>query len=324
MPLEHSSSKQALENNMRTLHADIGKSPHVQSRDQAIAIALETQRRAKNKAGGGALSAFEDMLSGVFKNAPNRLPPELSKAMSEVPGGFSKMSGDMMGSMPQMSPSSPLSTAMTNGMSRLAPIPQNSGIAPQPAHNNVIGMSPVATQNRADGGFSMQKGPHLSSTWQNRAESRSMHTGPVLSSVPGRTDHHPTRVPSGSYVLPADIIAGRGQGNTLAGMKSYMQLFKMGPYGTSLPHLGHGAGIPKGPQLQKAHSGGGKGYDGSSVGTPTPVNIAGGELVVPPENLMETVHPDLDTAHRILDQFVINERKNHIKELKGLPPPAKD
>lgn len=315
MPLEHSSSNSARSNNIRELvHAGYPQK-------QAVAIGFSEQRR--NRAGGGALSAFEDMLSGVFKNAPNRLPPELSKSMSEVPGGFSKMSGDMMGSMPQMSPSSPLSTAMTNGMSRLAPIPQNSGIAPQPAHNNVIGMSPVASQNRADGGFSMQKGPHLSSTWQNRAEARSMHTGPVLSSVPGRTDNHPAHVPSGSYVVPADVVSGRGQGNTLAGTKALQAMFKMGPYGTSIPHLGHGSGIPKGPQLQKAHSGGGKGVNGN-IGSPTPVNIAGGEIVIPPENLMETVHPNLDTAHQIMDAWVLNERKNHIKTLQGLPGPAKD
>ena len=49
MPLVHGKSEKALAQNMRTLHADIGKSPHVQSAKQAVAIALETQRRA----GGG-------------------------------------------------------------------------------------------------------------------------------------------------------------------------------------------------------------------------------------------------------------------------------
>src|ERR1700689_1058466 len=33
------------------------------------------------------------------------------------------------------------------------------------------------------------------------------HTGPIHSSVAGRTDHLPIHVPSGSYVLPADIIS---------------------------------------------------------------------------------------------------------------------
>jgi hypothetical protein len=49
MPLVHSASQKALDTNMATLHADIGKSKHVQSRKQAIAIALNTQREAKKK-----------------------------------------------------------------------------------------------------------------------------------------------------------------------------------------------------------------------------------------------------------------------------------
>jgi hypothetical protein len=46
MPLVHSKSKKALKKNIGTLMGEVGKSPHVQSRKQAIAIAYETQRRA--------------------------------------------------------------------------------------------------------------------------------------------------------------------------------------------------------------------------------------------------------------------------------------
>ena len=62
MPLIHSSSKAALKTNMRTLMNDIGKSPHVQSRKQAIAIALSTQRRGKAEGGGvdEVLTAMEN------------------------------------------------------------------------------------------------------------------------------------------------------------------------------------------------------------------------------------------------------------------------
>lgn len=47
MPLIHSASKAALAQNMHTLHEDIGKSPHVQSHEQAVAIALHTQDEAR-------------------------------------------------------------------------------------------------------------------------------------------------------------------------------------------------------------------------------------------------------------------------------------
>jgi hypothetical protein len=81
--------------------------------------------------------------------------------------------------------------------------------------------------------------------------------------------------------------------------------------------------VPRGPKLQQvAHSGGGKG--GDNVGQPVDVNLAGGELCIPPEDIVNSVHPDLDTAHKILDSFVISERKKHLKEISKLPPPAKD
>lgn len=55
MPLIKSGSKEALHENMRTLHSEIGKSPHVKSRAQAVAIALDVARR--NRAAGGANAA---------------------------------------------------------------------------------------------------------------------------------------------------------------------------------------------------------------------------------------------------------------------------
>src|ERR1700683_2631111 len=52
MPLIHSKSPAALKSNMRVLMGEISRSPHVQSRKQAIAIGLETQRRARKDFGG--------------------------------------------------------------------------------------------------------------------------------------------------------------------------------------------------------------------------------------------------------------------------------
>ena len=54
MPLQHSKSPKAFKSNVKTLMGEVGESPHVQSRKQALAIAYETQRRAgKKKARGG-------------------------------------------------------------------------------------------------------------------------------------------------------------------------------------------------------------------------------------------------------------------------------
>jgi hypothetical protein len=64
VPLEHSSSPAAFRRNIASLYGEIGKSPHVSSRQQAQAIAFETQRRAAaGKATGGVVGY--DMGGGV-------------------------------------------------------------------------------------------------------------------------------------------------------------------------------------------------------------------------------------------------------------------
>jgi hypothetical protein len=49
MPLKKSGSNAALRSNIKTLTREIGKSPHVQSRNQVITIAEETKRRAEHQ-----------------------------------------------------------------------------------------------------------------------------------------------------------------------------------------------------------------------------------------------------------------------------------
>ena len=49
MPLAHGKSKKAFKMNVERLIPEIGKSPHVQSKAQALAIAYQTQRDAKKK-----------------------------------------------------------------------------------------------------------------------------------------------------------------------------------------------------------------------------------------------------------------------------------
>lgn len=143
-----------------------------------------------------------------------------------------------------------------------------------------------------------------------------MTKGSILSDVPGRTDSHATHVPSGSYVIPADIVSGRGQGNTIAGSKALERLFRMGR--------------PKAPKLRRAFGGAALGLaEGGALpeepeAQPVRVNLAGGEIVVPPENLQDVVHPDLKTAHEIMDEWVLAERKKLRKELGRLPGPVKE
>ena len=150
------------------------------------------------------------------------------------------------------------------------------------------------------------------------------HEGFLHSAVPGRTDKLPISVSGGAYVLPADHVAAVGQGNSLAGANIVNRMFKMGPYGSQpmpmhaahpqIPRLGNLT--PKPPKLSAR--GGAK-----HAGKPTPIIAAGGEIVIPPEKIIEKFG-DLKHGHKALDQWVLDTREQHIKTLKKLKPPKKD
>lgn len=84
--------------------------------------------------------------------------------------------------------------------------------------------------------------------------SQKFHVGPIHSHVAGRTDHLPITVPSGSYVLPADIVSAGGEGNTMAGFKVLRRTFGGQPYGGSEHPYGQKGG-PYGYQIQRATGG---------------------------------------------------------------------
>lgn len=207
------------------------------------------------------------------------------------------------------------------------------GILPENMGGGSCGVAPTSqiVPNRDSGGGIGDRMTHM----MENSETRQLMHGPILSNVPGRTDAHMGKVANGSYVVPADIVSGRGQGNTLAGMGVLQKMFRMGPYGASPGRVvgGHGApsirpprtalhmaGMPKAGGIKFA-----KGGSTDNNGNKTvPVNLAGGELVIPPENLRRVVHPNLNHAHKIMDAWVIHERKKLRKTLAKLPPPAKD
>ena len=118
-----------------------------------------------------------------------------------------------------------------------------------------------------------------------------IHVGPIHSAVAGRTDHLPINVPSGAYVLPADIVSSFGEGNTVAGFKILNRVF-----GTQ------------------------------KLGTEAPVEIvaAGGEYVIAPEAVANTGGGDLEKGHAVLDDFVKAARAETVKTLKNLPGPRKN
>lgn len=129
-----------------------------------------------------------------------------------------------------------------------------------------------------------------------------LHTGPIHSPVAGRTDHLPMHVPAGSYVIPADVVSGYGEGNTMAGFKRLNMTF------------GHKGGAPKG----KAEGG------AAMAGEPVPIVAAGGEYVIHPDVIVKIGGGNIERGHKELDDFVNSSRAKTVKTLQKLPGPKKD
>jgi hypothetical protein len=126
------------------------------------------------------------------------------------------------------------------------------------------------------------------------------HVGPIHSPVAGRTDHLPMHVPSGSYVIPADIISAMGEGNTMAGFKIMNEVARQ--YGGN-PQKYAGGGAP---------------------GDKVAIVAAGGEYVIPPEVVAGIGGGDMSVGHTELDDFVKKMRAKTVKTLRGLPGPKKN
>ena len=145
------------------------------------------------------------------------------------------------------------------------------------------------------------------------AASEKVHVGPIHSPVAGRTDHLPVHVPSGAYVIPADIISAMGEGNTMAGFKVANTIFSKIPGMQGMPGADAQLGLP-----EKRAMG------GATHGSPVPVVVAGGEYVISPEDVEHMGEGDLDAGHRVLDAFVVKMRKKTVDTLKNLPGPKKN
>lgn len=117
--------------------------------------------------------------------------------------------------------------------------------------------------------------------------------GPVMGDTGGRADELPVEVPAGAYVIPADIVAYLGEGNTMAGMGRLKEMF--------------------GESLSPERAAGGA----------VPILISDGEFVVSPEQVAAKGGGDLERGHKVLDAMVLKLRKAHIDTLKSLPGPAK-
>lgn len=119
-------------------------------------------------------------------------------------------------------------------------------------------------------------------------------TGAVNGSSGGREDALPVSVPSGSFVIPSDVVSALGTGNTASGFSALEKMF-----GKSSP---------------QDHANGGKAV---------PIKISAGEFVLSPQQVTSVGKGDMSLGHNTLDKMVLGLRKEHIKTLKGLPGPSR-
>lgn len=139
----------------------------------------------------------------------------------------------------------------------------------------------VQRRNRADGGGALTKEP--------------IHLGGLVGGHDGgRADTVMCSVPKGSYIIPADVVSGMGQGNTTRGAKAFD-----GVFGTAA-HVANG-------MLQKMPM--------------VPVKLSSGEYSVDPIAVSKEGGGNLSRGHDTLDQLVTKLRARHLKETKALPGP---
>lgn len=166
------------------------------------------------------------------------------------------------------------------------------------------------------------------SPWWTRREASSEDHGFLGGTTGGTADAIKTTAPGGSYVIPAEVIAGLGDGNSLAGARVMDAILGSGPHGTPMPRS---SGVsrsvrPPPPFREEAAKGGAisifpKRESGGATGTK--VALSDGEYVVHPKHVKRIGGGDIKRGHRILDAWVMAQHKKHLDKLKKYEGPVK-
>lgn len=317
MPLEHGSSREVFSRNV----ADMINAGH--PRAQALAASYRQARQGK-AAGGRSLARTAGY--GDYGTHQPDIDPQDFWANLQHDAPYQKLTrpGDDSGANDIDQKRLEITASQTR------PDIRKPGVADGGAINKAL----HTAKKLAFGGMSPP--PYFA-----RVDARQMDApdagGVINSEVPGRTDHLPMSPLTGSYVIPADILSGLGEGNTLAGARVVDEMLGTGPWGTKLPRPSHRDTIPRPPRALPEQAKGGDVSDEKDSGT-VPILAAGGEYVVNPDTiahhpLLGNLKPEHNTprryeaamkrGHGILDKWVVEQRKKHIKELQKLPGPSR-
>ena len=131
---------------------------------------------------------------------------------------------------------------------------------PDAGQSDQTGMAHGGMIPHAESGMSISQ---ESPWWTRQEEEQSVDRHGLLASpIAGRTDHIAISPAAGSYVIPADVVSGLGEGNTLAGANVMQRILDTGPHGLTMNHERMGKGPPRPPPAYRE----GEGDDGMAAG----------------------------------------------------------
>jgi hypothetical protein len=196
-------------------------------------------------------------------------------------------------------------------------------------------------QRRAYGGLGVAPTPEQTGMFDIHRSNSAYHPGGFIdSAVAGRTDDLPMAVAADSHVIPADVVSGLGEGNSLNGAALLDRMFHSGPWGARAIGSRVPATMPRPPRPMPAYATGGppspsrNGLGAAGRERRTEILAAGGEYVVRPEAVAEIGRrakarnplirkSDIAAGHDAIDRFIVEARKHVVATTKKLPGPVK-
>ena len=355
----------------------------------AVAAALSNARRFPSAAFGGGIGHFDD--GGSVTSTPGLQPSAstMNPFVQSQISRYSNMSPEQLQEFVLRAGNSQAGKVASNVLNQkrimTANQPTQNPIQQTPSTQQLSSSSPTAQQTSstqqqqtqpqvqgyAAGGFAVGGSPlGMSSSaadpfWTRQEVRQTGQTdqGFLNSSVAGRTDHIAATPATDSYVIPADVVSGVGEGNSLAGARILDLAFNSNPYGIKGSPQHHGPGPPhvSPPRVPQQEARGGGIGGGFSFGSPiahmpptvrppttlrlpsalphtgmhfmhsrggarsstVPIMAAGGEYIVHPDIVTALGRGDVRRGHRMLDKWVVAQRKRIVSEMRALPGPVK-